>query len=321
MKKSLSKFQLTKCQGSSRMKSKNWVNQDIHHSITFASGWREWSVHTNARKFSDFFHRHRKRNRNTNAHGTLPLHIFGNKMLLKNFLALMWMYLVYIGHLKMNMKHLPFQRNFFLILNSNALKTDTCTTCDRLHIKVKVDGDFRSVKRKETHLQHADKAKRLMHSSMRNAQLPDSEELVASMDLQKVLFIPTLTHTQIYYSRQFSVCAWNNIHRLPPQGPNYQQWLLHCNIGAFEEGNHKKTAPFEKEKVLFHNAPAHKSMKTMAKLHELGYELLPHPPYSPDLASSDFFLFADLKRMLSGKKFQTNEEVIAEIEVEAKVLL
>lgn len=52
-------------------------------------------------------------------------------------------------------------------------------------------------------------------------------------------------------------------------------------------------------------------MKTMAKLHELGYELLPHPPYSPDLAPSDFFLFADLKRMLAGKKFKTDEEVIA----------
>jgi [histone H3]-lysine36 N-dimethyltransferase SETMAR len=49
-----------------------------------------------------------------------------------------------------------------------------------------------------------------------------------------------------------------------------------------------------------------------AKLHELGYELLPHPPYSPDLARSDFFRFANLKSMLAGKKFSTNEEVIAE---------
>lgn len=52
----------------------------------------------------------------------------------------------------------------------------------------------------------------------------------------------------------------------------------------------------------------------MAKIHELGYELLPHPPYSPDLAPSDYFLFADLKRMLAGKKFKSNDEVIAETE-------
>ena len=52
----------------------------------------------------------------------------------------------------------------------------------------------------------------------------------------------------------------------------------------------------------------------MVKLHELGFELLPHPPYSPDLALSDYRLFADLKRMLSGKKFGTDEEVMAETE-------
>ena len=55
-------------------------------------------------------------------------------------------------------------------------------------------------------------------------------------------------------------------------------------------------------------------VKTMAKLSELGYELLPHPPYSPDLAPSDYRLFAELKKMLQGKRFGSNEEVIAETE-------
>ncbi|KAF7283698.1 hypothetical protein GWI33_023194 [Rhynchophorus ferrugineus] len=39
-----------------------------------------------------------------------------------------------------------------------------------------------------------------------------------------------------------------------------------------------------------------------------------HPPYSPDLAPSDYFPFSDLKRMLAGKKFSSNEEVIDETE-------
>lgn len=66
-----------------------------------------------------------------------------------------------------------------------------------------------------------------------------------------------------------------------------------------------KRPHMKKKKVLFHqdNAPCHKSLRTMAKIHELGFELLPHPPYSPDL-----------KRMLAGKKFGCNEEVIAETE-------
>ena len=42
---------------------------------------------------------------------------------------------------------------------------------------------------------------------------------------------------------------------------------------------------------------------------ELHFELLPQPPYTPDLAPSDYWLFADLKRMLQGKRFGSNEEV------------
>ena len=53
----------------------------------------------------------------------------------------------------------------------------------------------------------------------------------------------------------------------------------------------------------------------MVKLNELSFELLPHPPYSPDLTPRDYWLFADLKTMLQGKRFSPNEEVIAESEV------
>ena len=62
-------------------------------------------------------------------------------------------------------------------------------------------------------------------------------------------------------------------------------------------------------------ATTSRRVKTMAKLSELGYELLPHPLYSPDLAPSDYWLFADLKKILQGKRFGSNEEVIAETEV------
>jgi [histone H3]-lysine36 N-dimethyltransferase SETMAR len=68
----------------------------------------------------------------------------------------------------------------------------------------------------------------------------------------------------------------------------------------------KKRPHLQKKKVLFHqdNTPCHKSIKTMAKLHELNFELLPQPPYSPDLAPRGYWLFADLKKILAGKKFR-----------------
>jgi len=36
---------------------------------------------------------------------------------------------------------------------------------------------------------------------------------------------------------------------------------------------------------------------------------MPHPPYSPDLAPSDFRLFPKLKEHLKGRRFSCDEEV------------
>ena len=56
-------------------------------------------------------------------------------------------------------------------------------------------------------------------------------------------------------------------------------------------------------------------MKTMVKFNELCFELFPHLPYSSGLAPSDYWFFADLKKILQGKRFGSNEEVVAETEV------
>ena len=40
--------------------------------------------------------------------------------------------------------------------------------------------------------------------------------------------------------------------------------------------------------------------------------VVPHPPYSPDLAPSDFLLFPKLKMKLKGRRFQTVEDIQAE---------
>ena len=39
------------------------------------------------------------------------------------------------------------------------------------------------------------------------------------------------------------------------------------------------------------------------------WDLFPHPPYSPDLAPSDFHLFPALKKSLGGQKFSTDAEL------------
>ena len=94
------------------------------------------------------------------------------------------------------------------------------------------------------------------------------------------------------------------------------QGSIKPNYWADSTPNFKKTAQLTKKKMLFHhdNTPAHTSAVATAKLVELCYELLPHPPYFPDLSPCDFFLFPNLKKSLAGKKFQWNEEVIAATE-------
>jgi histone-lysine N-methyltransferase SETMAR len=52
----------------------------------------------------------------------------------------------------------------------------------------------------------------------------------------------------------------------------------------------------------------------MGKLRDLHYKLLEHPPYSPDLAPSDFCLYPKLKLFLAGQCFSSNQEATAAVE-------
>jgi hypothetical protein len=40
----------------------------------------------------------------------------------------------------------------------------------------------------------------------------------------------------------------------------------------------------------------------------------PHPPYSPDLAPSDYYLFGYVKRCLSGLSFEDTDQPLAAVE-------
>jgi [histone H3]-lysine36 N-dimethyltransferase SETMAR len=70
----------------------------------------------------------------------------------------------------------------------------------------------------------------------------------------------------------------------------------------FNDEIKKKRPHLKNKKLLFYqdNALCQQSIKATAKLYELGYELLPHPPYSPN----PFFVCRP----------QKNEEVITETE-------
>lgn len=62
--------------------------------------------------------------------------------------------------------------------------------------------------------------------------------------------------------------------------------------------------------ILLHdNARPHVSQITLQKLRQLGYETLPHPPYSPDLSPPDYHFFKCLDSFLSEKRFANQTDV------------
>ena len=62
------------------------------------------------------------------------------------------------------------------------------------------------------------------------------------------------------------------------------------------------------------NARVHTCKVAMDAVERNGYELIPHPAYSTDLAPSDFLLFPNLKKDIRGRHFRSDEEVVTAVE-------
>lgn len=71
----------------------------------------------------------------------------------------------------------------------------------------------------------------------------------------------------------------------------------------------------QRDKIFFQhdNARPHTAKITSNYLLELGWEVVPHPPYSPDLAPSDYHLFRSLQNHLAAKQFDDLESLKRDI--------
>lgn len=124
-----------------------------------------------------------------------------------------------------------------------------------------------------------------------------------------------LTHHKVL------LCIWWNL-----RGIVYQEFLksgktinsnIYCNMLKKVDANLKESQSslINRKGVIFHqdNAKPHKSRKTMEVLQKLNWTLMEHPPYSPDIAPSDFYLFRNLQNHLSGVRFKSCEEAKNEV--------
>ena len=61
--------------------------------------------------------------------------------------------------------------------------------------------------------------------------------------------------------------------------------------------------------LLHDNARPHTANLTQATIRDLNFETLSHPPYSPDLAPSDFWLFGEMAKQARGTRWTNIQEL------------
>jgi hypothetical protein len=86
-------------------------------------------------------------------------------------------------------------------------------------------------------------------------------------------------------------------------------------IGGLDQFCYPEGRKSRQRKMVLHfdNAPIHNTSTVATKLGASGFRRMKHPPYSPDLAPCDFFLFGYLKERLRGESFAEEGELTAAI--------
>lgn len=94
----------------------------------------------------------------------------------------------------------------FSKLSFRRPRVDTCSTCDKLDCQVKANiGSSQSAKiQLELHHRKAERARKELKKDTVESQDPESTKCCLSMDLQQVMFVPSLTHCDMFYLSQLS---------------------------------------------------------------------------------------------------------------------
>lgn len=120
--------------------------------------------------------------------------------------------------------------------------------------------------------------------------------------------------SNIHCKKRMWVAFWNCegiIHEeyLPP-GQTIDQYYYCEILGRLNKAIYESNPWLIGKMRLQHdNARPHVSNYTQEVIDRIGWEVLPHPPYSPDLAPSDFHLFRSLSQKLKSETFFTFEDL------------
>lgn len=88
-------------------------------------------------------------------------------------------------------------------------------------------------------------------------------------------------------------------------------YVNHCLPKVLEAVPQQRPRTRHRGLLLHHdNAPAHKAKRTQDFLDQERVQQVGHPPYSPDLAPCDFFVFPITKKQMRGVRFESPEAAV-----------
>lgn len=101
-------------------------------------------------------------------------------------------------------------------------------------------------------------------------------------------------------------------HEYAPKGQTITKEYYIDVLRRLRDAVRRKRPEFKESgswKLHHDNAPAHSAHVVQQFLAKHGIPVVSQPPYSPDLAPCDFFLFPKIKMALKGKRFQDVDEI------------
>lgn len=116
------------------------------------------------------------------------------------------------------------------------------------------------------------------------------------------------------HGKKVMLCVWWNSKGLvfmdvlnPGETVNSEVYLK--QLMKVDQALQRQGVDTSKTNLLHDNARPHVAKIVQQKIEELGWNVLPHPPYSPDIAPCDYHLFRSMQHGLEEQQFKKVDDV------------
>ena len=173
-------------------------------------------------------------------------------------------------------------REMVELINSDPAVLDALVTCD------------------ESWIYYYDPETKRQSSQWKHAGSPRPKKARQSKSTPKLLMIPFFDSTGMIY-----------MHWVLTGQTVYEEYYVKVLREFRKRFRRKRPALFKSGQWHFHHdkAPIYNTILVTDYLTKMGIKIVPHHPYSPDLAPCDFWLFRKLKEKLRGCRYETFEEM------------